>query len=105
MQYSATIKYNMTVPRWPMSRKIIKSGEKVYPDRFLTTRKIPDMTTAIRIRPRTAPDKLTRFCRIGPFNTWSAMMYASSHVLVPDIVSKGHITDLAEALVKGAYSP
>lgn len=26
---------------------------------------------------------------------------ASSHVLVPDIVSKGHITDLAEALVKG----
>lgn len=26
---------------------------------------------------------------------------ASSHVLVPDIVSKGHITDLAEALAKG----
>ena len=68
-----------------MSRKIIKSGEKVYPDRFLTTRKIPDMMTAIKIRPRTAPDNLTRFCRTGPFM----------------VCYKGHITDLAEALVKG----
>jgi len=30
---------------------------------------------------------------------------AGSHVLVPDMVSTGHIADLAEALAKGAYSP
>jgi uroporphyrinogen III methyltransferase / synthase len=30
---------------------------------------------------------------------------AGSHDLAPDMVSKGHIADLAEALVKGAYSP
>jgi hypothetical protein len=41
------------------------------------------MTTAFKIKPRTAPDKLTRFCRTGLFNIMVCKMYASKPKSMP----------------------